>query len=501
MNKNPRSHFTLQVLVIFGAVCILGLMNSVKLHPFNPVEASGLQYVYLPIARNLVPTKTHFGTEMNPISNSQGLQKMSQAGASWVRRNAILWSDIEPIQGGGYDWSSLGSIEQDFLRARENNMEVVAIIRGIPDWALMPPYNYACGPINPSALPAFGNFIHAVVQRYSGSPYYVKYWEIWNEPDVDPSNFPHGDYPFGCMGDVTDTAYYGGQYFATVLQAAYPMAKAANPEAQVMVGGLLMNCDPLSNPEGCIPSRYLEGILVAGGQNYFDGVSFHAYDFFSIGAVNYPTGIYGNPGWNSGGYENTLSGALKPALVAKVHYIKYLFGLYNVQGKFLMNTETALLCGGTFDPPGGTGCESSPDSAFEKLKAAYIPQTYASALAEGLVANIWFTPLGWRNSGLLKDDLTTRPAYEAFQLANDILGGATFVREIHEYEDNQIFGYEFLVENQTIWILWTLDGKMHPLTFAQLPVTVQDELGLSTSFAGGILTVQGLKTYYVNWGP
>jgi hypothetical protein len=77
--------------------------------------------------------------------------------------------------------------------------------------------------------------------------------------------------------------------------------------------------------------------------------------------------------------------------------------------KPILNTETALLCGGFDDPPGGTGCEANSDSSFELTKAAYIVHSYVSAMAAGLDMNMWYHVNGWRNSGLVFTDQTPRP--------------------------------------------------------------------------------------------
>jgi len=497
------SHFLIILLFLCGGTLLARLETMKPLPNTALAEENGTNIIYLPLARK-APLKTVFGAEMTPITDAQGLEMMSNAGASWVRRNGVLWSAVEPLQGGGYDWSVLASLEEDLLRARGNDMEVILIVRGVPEWARVPDYYYACGPISTDALPAFGSFMHALVQRYGGSPYYVKYFEIWNEPDVDPLYVGNGASQWGCMGDIRDTVYYGGQVFATVLQAAYPMVKAANPEAQVVVGGLLLFCNPNDPPvidpdNECTPAKYLEGILAAGGGNYFDGVSFHSYDYFSTGGTTYPNGIYGNPFWNTGGAGNTLYGDLKPGLVAKAQYLRNLLTTYGAADKFLLNTETALLCGASGAPPGGPGCE--PASPFETLKAAYLVQSYAAAIAEGLLANIWYTPLGWRNSGLLNADLTPRPAYHAYVLARDTLKDAAFVREVNEYSGSQIFGYEFHVNARNLWVLWALDGKAHTITLPALPTAAWDELGNPVDFGSGILTIGDLKTVYVDWGP
>ena len=94
--------------------------------------------------------------------------------------------------------------------------------------------------------------------------------------------------PFGCWGDLDDP-YYGGRYYSEMLKVAYPTIITADPNAQVMVGGLLLECDPVNPPEvtsgsgelkDCTSDKFLEGILENDGGEYFDGVSVHAYDFY-----------------------------------------------------------------------------------------------------------------------------------------------------------------------------------------------------------------------------
>jgi hypothetical protein len=60
--------------------------------------------------------------------------------------------------------------------------------------------------------------------------------------------------------------------------------KAANPQARILTGSLLLDCDPFHGPEGrdCSSAHFLEGILQAGGRAYFDGVAFQAADGFTI---------------------------------------------------------------------------------------------------------------------------------------------------------------------------------------------------------------------------
>ncbi len=62
------------------------------------------------------------------------------------------------------------------------------------------------------------------------------------------------------------------------------------------------------------------------GGAYFDGVSFHAYDYYWN-----TLGQYGNsPNWDS--HWNTTG----PAMIAKAKYINTLLASYGVTGKFLV---------------------------------------------------------------------------------------------------------------------------------------------------------------------
>ena len=87
------------------------------------------------------------------------------------------------------------------------------------------------------ALDAFAGFMRDLVARYSVPPYNIKYWEIWNEEDVDPSLVGPTS-GFGCWGDATDPYYGGGGY------AEFTCVPARN--AIKMPDGLDMNTAALA---------------------------------------------------------------------------------------------------------------------------------------------------------------------------------------------------------------------------------------------------------------
>jgi hypothetical protein len=417
-------------------------------------------YTSEPSAAVFTPAnQTIFGAEMEMLTPAYGLDQIVAAKAAWTRRNAVPWSIVEPAEGVR-DWSVLSGLESELQNASSKGLQVILIVRSTPEWARkIAGAGPSCGAVSPAKLAALGNFMHDLVARYSVPPYNVKFWELWNEPDVDPS-LVQVDSVYGCWGDQKDP-YYGGRYYADMLKVVYPQIKAVDPQAQVLVGGLLMDCDPRPGA-GCaavghstLPNKFLEGILVNNGGAYFDGISFHAYDFYEN-----QLGKYGNPGWQSA--SNTTG----PAVTAKAQFLRSLLNQYGVTGKFLINTEVALLC---------DTCSNDP--VYEDTKAYYVAQEYAAAIALGLRANLWFTVLGWRNSGLLNPDLSPRPAYTAFQFSSNELEGAVLLREIAEYPG--VKGYEFQLGNRHILVLWSLDGTVHSVTPPLPLLAAWDSLGSS----------------------
>jgi hypothetical protein len=413
---------------------------------------------------------------MEQISAAFGLDLVVKNGTHWVRSNNVLaWAKVEPSEGTR-DWASQAALEQELKSAASQGLQVILIIRQTPVWAQL--HNgHSCSPVSETKIPAFADFLRDAVARYSASPYNIRYWEIWNEPDVD-YRLVSPDSDYGCWGNP-DNPYYGGGYYAQVLKAIYPQIKAADPQAQVLIGGLMLGCDPINPPQGadCKPSKFLEGILKNGGGSYFDGVSFHAYDYYWNAL-----GVYINPNWSSS-WDST-----GPVVIAKSRYLRQLLSQYGFPGKFIFNTEAAIICGSTGQEP---ACRT-PE--FESTKASYLVQLYASALAEGLPASLWYNIPGWRASGLINlNDKSPLPAFKAYQFIVQELRGVRYRRTVQDYPGLRI--YEFEREGQRIWILWSLDGITHTLSISSSPQFVFDVFG-SVMPMSNSLTVGGMPVYF-----
>ena len=399
-----------------------------------------------------------FGIEANPLDASGGLNLITQTQTAWVRGPVVFWNDIETSEGV-YNWSNLGEVPSEVQNAVSNGLEPIVVVRGTPSWAQKYP-TYTCGPIDSTKFDAFANFMGELITSSPLASLNVKYWELWNEPDVSRLDVPSPTFIwYGCWGESGDTQYYGGGYYGDMLKVVYPAIKTADPQAQVLVGGLLMDCDPNQPPSGkvCTSSKFLEGILANNAANAFDGISYHAYDYY--GNVY---GTYNNPNW--GASWNTSG----PCLVNKAGYLNALLDQYNVSGKYLLNSENALLC---------DTCNSDTD--FENTKAYYLVESYAAAMAQGLRANLWFSMLGeWgRNNGLLENPFAVQPnpplpAFYAYQFAAQELDGATFVGNINNFLG--ISGYEFAKSNRHVWLMWAPAGGNVTVTLRAIPLNIFD---------------------------
>jgi hypothetical protein len=444
MNNNQDKIFAILIFVLV-ILLTFTLFSGSGYAMRSRLEMLSADPVYLPVIFKNYPLQNVFGITLYSLDEAGGLAEVAGAGTVWTR-NSFVWEAIEPVQSAR-NWDP--NLEQGLITADLKGVQPIMLIEGTPHWALKD--GYSCGAVATGSFTALGQFAYDLVARYSVPPYNVRYWELWNEPDVAGS--------LGCWGDPHDPLYYGGGYYGEMLKVVYPRIKEADPKAQVLVGGLLLDCDPQNPPVGkdCVSSKFLEGILASGAGPYFDGVSFHAYDFFT------GKGSYANDNWHS---SSSVTG---PASIAKTRFLKDVLAEYGYGQKFLVSTETAVFWGpNVMDPPCGASSAIVPD--IEVTKVDYVIQSYAVAVAEGWKANVWYSAFGVRCSGLLNIDLTPKPAFFAYQFASQKLSQALFIRPISEYPE--VMGYEYEITGRKLWVLWSLDGQPHQITLLNIPVEV-----------------------------
>lgn len=189
----------------------------------------------------------------------------------------------------------------------------------------------------------------------------VAAWEPWNEANV---------------------ASFGGHtvdQMCSWQKAAYLGFKAGDPD--VLVGW---------NPTAAVPTpAHTEGVLANRTWPYFDTYNIHSYDW-------------------AHGYENLWEPARRAAA-----------------GKPIWVTEADRGTRHLGNPPW-----FDQDRRLEALKAEWIPQAYASSLFAGAQRHFHFVLGAYHEPngvqfGLLRRDLTPRPAYAALAATGRCLAGAT----------------------------------------------------------------------------
>jgi hypothetical protein len=183
-----------------------------------------------------------------PRTLERDLDADRAVGAKWLRVD-INWAQIQNGGPASYQW---GPTDAVVLEAEARGMNVLGGIIYTPSWAR--PENstvtYA-----PNAA-AFAAFAGAAVRHYAAMG--VHAYEIWNEPNT-PAFWQPAPNPAA---------------YASMLKAAYPAIKAADPFATVVTGG---TAPAPNNGRSYSPVAFLQGVYANGGGGFFDAVGHHPY--------------------------------------------------------------------------------------------------------------------------------------------------------------------------------------------------------------------------------
>jgi hypothetical protein len=218
--------------------------------PFRPVVHAGV---------NPYGVNTFLEQEVEEAKVDQSLSLIREAGFHWIRQE-FPWEDIE-IAGKGDFWdhkwnvSTWAKYDRIVSLAQKHGLEIIARldhppawtrkIGNAPGWSMGPPDNYD----------DFSDFVFAVVSRYRGR---IRYYQIWNEPNIFPE---WGDQPADPVG------------YVKLLKIAYRRAKEANPDCVILSAGLAQNTEetpPEFGPRNMSDLLYLQRMYEAGVRGHFD---------------------------------------------------------------------------------------------------------------------------------------------------------------------------------------------------------------------------------------
>ena len=376
-----------------------------------------------------------FGVQMYGNTGKTSRYQSSLVGshARWVRV-AVNWDQVEPSNTtpNNYNWTQP---DLAFSGADDSCVTIIATHDMQPSWAA----TYTKGPVDRVPLSELQQYFRALVERYDGdgiddapgSPV-VNYWEMYNEPDAYCECSPGG------------WGKYPGKY-AAMLKAVYPVIKDANPNAQVLFGGVLM--DNYTEWGGEFYRTFFDDVLDAGGGDYFDIMNLHTY----VGPFSrhYPALGIGE----------------------KAAEVRASMSEYRLD-KPIIITETGWHSNDTvYDKcrPNETYAACDPDTLdyvnTEEHQARYVPQIYARGIQANYTAIIWW--MLWDTGGDYQYDngLVTgdnppvaKPAYTAYIVAERMLGDTIFIREHPASETGSananVLEFHDSLKQRTVIVAW-----------------------------------------------
>lgn len=386
---------------------------------------AGETTIYLPLlfSWNRAPReRTVFGVQMYGNTGMSGgyFESLKRSKASWAR-SELYWAhaERENTTPDNFDWRSA---DRSAGAAIDGNYHMILTVAQNPRWAA----STANGPIDKVDLSEFAEFIAAAVERYDGdgvddapgSPV-VEYFEFYNEPDYETSELERsawGDYP---------------AEYAAMLAAVYPAVKAANPDAQVLFGGIAY--DWFQSKGGPFVEDFLPETLAAGAGDYFDVMSFHQYPPFA-------------PNWADIG----------PGLYEKTEAVRAVLADYGYD-KPIIISESGMHSNNT-----------NNIAMTEQLQSRYVVQLYAQSIAADLGVMIWFSlfdPPEWypfKNGLVTADDPPrVKESMTAYRTAVQLLAGvrADAVLSAAETGSDRMLAYRFRddADGRTVYVAW-----MHP---------------------------------------
>jgi hypothetical protein len=162
----------------------------------------------------------------------------------------LNWSDAEPKAGEFNSWW-IAQYDNAVNLAQAAGQKIIFVVGSSPSWA-SGSSNTETPPRNPAD---YATFIHYVASRYAGR---VAAWEIWNEENT---------------ARFWSTGPNAAQY-VTLLKAAYPVVKSADPSALVLFGGTSLNA-----------YNFISQAYAAGAKGNFDVMAVHPYSCRAPGAI------------------------------------------------------------------------------------------------------------------------------------------------------------------------------------------------------------------------
>ena len=464
---------------------------------------TNISTIYLPLVSANTIRPLGFETNTGWLYASNVYPQADNLNAHWVRLNTLSWREAQPTIGSPINWNapSFTRFEAEVEAANALGLQIMAIIDDHPSWATGS--NSICAAILDQYHDEFAAFVRAVVAKYSQAPYYVRYWELGNEPDVDPGLVGELS-PFGCWGVIEDE-YYGGERYGRMLMTVTPQIRAADPGAKVVFGGLLL-ARPENGPNNNDgkPFNFLEGALRAGAGPYFDILAFHSYPtyFEEVGVNNAHVDFDKHP--------KTLGGAWVSrggATLGKISFLRDVMQRYGINKPLFLN-ETGLLCDDRYTSygPVSGGCNAAAP-ILQQAQANHLIRSSMRAIAAGVESYIWYTLQGpgWRHAGLLDGSQHPRPAYIALKTAIEHLNEVRMPPQSFTGYGAGFEAYRFSGNGFVLDMVWSVDDTPRQITLPAssfIAAYTRDGAPIAPAISGGTATLNvGFENIYLKRKP
>lgn len=359
--------------------------------------------------------------------HEQDLDLIAAAGIKFVRQD-FFWAATEPRRGE-YHWAEFDDLVAQldrrglhayFILDYSNPLYEPEVTATNPITG-QPGERTTTSPQHPESVAAFAKWAAAAARHFHG---HGIVWEIWNEPNI---SF------WKPKPDVT-------QYTALALATCRAVREADS--SATIVG-------PATSGE---PPDFIENFFKSGVLEYLDGVSVHPY--------RPPT-------------------VPPETAVEDYRRVRELIEQYAPEGKKKMPILS-----------GEWGYSSNTKGVSEAQQADFIVRQQLSNLLRGVPISIWYD---WKNDGpdpaenehnfgIVKADLTPKPAYGALQTFTRELAGCRFD---HRFDTGNTNDYVLVFTgpgHNTKLAVWTISG----VSQACVPLNVKSLDGVTFVNAAGL---------------
>ena len=209
--------------------------------------------------------------EADPAKRERAVQMAADAGFTWLRQE-FPWEDIEIHGKDDFEdrrhepyrsaWEKYDHIVE---LAEHYELQLIVRISNPPAWSRAAG-NEGGTYAPPDDVQDFADFVTAVVSRYQGR---VRYYQLWNEPNIYPE---WGNQP------VNPEAY------TELLKAGASAARAADQNAVIIAGALAATIDldgTVNAGHNFNDLLFLQRMYDAGAAPYFDIMAMQGYGLWS----------------------------------------------------------------------------------------------------------------------------------------------------------------------------------------------------------------------------